>query len=52
MSKILEEVLAANEQYATSFDRGDMPMPPGRGFAVLTCMSPLPYLRIVPQPQN
>ena len=38
MSKILEEVLAANEQYAASFDKGDLPMPPGRGFAVLTCM--------------
>ena len=39
MSKILEEVLAANERYAASLDKGDLPMPPGRGFAVLTCMA-------------
>ncbi len=38
MSKILDEVLAANQGYAASFDKGDLPMPPGRGFAVLTCM--------------
>ncbi len=38
MSKILEEVLAANEQYAASFDKGDLAMPPARAFAVLTCM--------------
>ncbi len=38
MSQILDEVLAANEAYAASFDKGDLPMPPGRGFAVLTCM--------------
>ncbi len=38
MSKILDEVLAANQAYAASFDKGDLPMPPGRSFAVLTCM--------------
>ncbi len=38
MSSILDEVLAANEGYAASFDKGDLAMPPGRGFAVLTCM--------------
>jgi len=38
MSKILDEVLAANEQYAASFDKGDLAMPPARAFAVLTCM--------------
>jgi carbonic anhydrase len=38
MSQILKEVLDANEAYAASFDKGDLPMPPGRGFAVLTCM--------------
>jgi carbonic anhydrase len=38
MSNILDEVLAANAQYAASFDKGDLPMPPGRHFAVLTCM--------------
>jgi carbonic anhydrase len=38
MSKTVDEVLAANEEYAASFDKGDLPMPPGRRFAVLTCM--------------
>lgn len=38
MSKIVEEVLKANEQYAATFDKGDLPMPPARHFAILTCM--------------
>ena len=39
MSKIQKEVLAANESYADSFgDRARLPMPPGRHFAILTCM--------------
>ena len=39
MSQIKEEVLSANAQYASNFgDKGDLPMPPGRRFAVLTCM--------------
>ncbi len=38
MSKILDDVLAANEAYAASFDKSELPMAPGRGFAVLTCM--------------
>lgn len=39
MSKILDEVLAANKQYSASFgDKGNLPMPPGRHFAILTCM--------------
>lgn len=39
MSKVLEEVLAANESYAADFgDKGELPMPPGRHFAILTCM--------------
>jgi len=39
MSKIVEEVLAANASYAADFgDKGELPMPPGRHFAVLTCM--------------
>lgn len=39
MSKIVEEVLQANEAYAADFgDKGKLPMPPGRRFAVLTCM--------------
>jgi len=39
MSKILDEVLAANAGYASSFgDKGKLAMPPRRRFAVLTCM--------------
>ncbi|MGD2118320.1 MAG: carbonic anhydrase [Chromatiales bacterium] len=39
MSNILNEVLAANEAYAADFgDKGNLPMPPGRHFAILTCM--------------
>ena len=32
------EVLAANDAYAASFTKNDLPMPPGRKFAVVTCM--------------
>ena len=35
---VRDEILSANEQYAGSFTRGDLPMPPGRRFAVVTCM--------------
>ena len=39
MSKILDEVLAANAKYAANFgDKGNLPLPPGRQFAILTCM--------------
>jgi len=38
MSSVLEEVLAANAAYAADFNKGDLPMPPGRRFAILTCM--------------
>ena len=39
MSKVIDEVMVANEKYAGSFgDKGNLPMPPGRRFAVLTCM--------------
>ena len=39
MSKVLDEVLTANQAYAQSFGaKADLPMPPGRRFAVLTCM--------------
>ena len=33
-----EEFLTANQQYAQAFDRGDLPMPPARHVAVVTCM--------------
>src|SRR6266478_9790727 len=32
------EITQSNEDYAASFTKGDLPMPPGRRFAVLTCM--------------
>ena len=39
MTKVLKEVLAANEAYAGHFgDKGKLPLPPGRRFAILTCM--------------
>jgi len=39
MSKILDEVLAANKSYTKDFgDKGDLAMPPARRFAILTCM--------------
>src|SRR5438477_11475535 len=39
MAKILDEVLAANAKYAENFwDKGNLPLPPGRHFAILTCM--------------
>jgi carbonic anhydrase len=39
MSRVLEEVLAANALYAESFgDKGNLAMPPARAFAILTCM--------------
>ena len=39
MSKIVNEVLSANQNYVSTFgDKGKLPMPPGRHFAILTCM--------------
>src|SRR5437899_1718640 len=39
MTKILDEVLAANAKYAENFgDKGSLPLPPSRHFAILTCM--------------
>jgi carbonic anhydrase len=35
---VVEEVIEANERYASGFDKGDLPMPPGRKLAVVTCM--------------
>ena len=33
-----QELLDANQQYASTFDRGDLPAPPDRHVAILTCM--------------
>ena len=39
MSKILQEVLSANQKYASDFgDKAQLAMPPARHFAILTCM--------------
>lgn len=35
---IVDEIRAANERYADGFTKGSLPMPPGRHFAVVTCM--------------
>ena len=35
---VVEQVRSANETYAAGFGKGDLPMPPGRAFAVVTCM--------------
>ncbi|HLP23897.1 MAG TPA: carbonic anhydrase [Microbacteriaceae bacterium] len=36
---VLHEVLEANEQYAATFgEKGELALPPARGFAILTCM--------------
>jgi carbonic anhydrase len=39
MSKILNEILAANHKYAETFgDKATLALPPARRFAILTCM--------------
>ena len=39
MSQIVQEVTEANKKYASEFgEKGSLPLPPGRGFAILTCM--------------
>jgi carbonic anhydrase len=39
MSKIVGEVIAANAAYVRGFGKkGDLPLPPGRRLAILTCM--------------
>jgi carbonic anhydrase len=35
---VYEEVKKANAGYAAGFDKGDLPLPPARRFAILTCM--------------
>ncbi|ASZ11902.1 carbonic anhydrase [Chitinophaga pendula] len=38
-SEVHQEVLAANQRYASEFgEKGALPLPPGRRFAILTCM--------------
>ena len=35
---VITELLTANDRYASVFTQGDLPMPPGRRVAILTCM--------------
>src|SRR5881394_2266288 len=35
---VTDELLSNNEAYAASFDKGDLPMPPGKKLAVVACM--------------
>ncbi len=35
---VTDELLENNARYAESFDKGDLPLPPGRGLAVVACM--------------
>ena len=35
---ITDELLQNNAAYAESFDKGDLPLPPGKGVAVVACM--------------
>ncbi len=41
---VIDELVQANAEYAATFDRGDLPMPPGRRLAIVTCMD----ARIIP----
>ncbi|MEM8837733.1 MAG: carbonic anhydrase [Pseudomonadota bacterium] len=38
MSQIKSDVELANNTYAETFDKGDLALPPARGFLILTCM--------------
>jgi len=39
VSRIVQEVIASNALYVRNFgDKGRLPLPPGRRFAILTCM--------------
>jgi carbonic anhydrase len=35
---VISEVLASNASYAAGFDKGELPLPPAKHFAILTCM--------------
>ena len=35
---VTDELVANNEAYASSFDKGDLPLPPGKKVAVVACM--------------
>jgi carbonic anhydrase len=35
---VVDEITTANETYSSGFTKGELPMPPGRKFVVVTCM--------------
>jgi carbonic anhydrase len=35
---VTDELLTNNERYVESFDKGDLPLPPAKGVAVVACM--------------
>jgi carbonic anhydrase len=41
---VIDELVQANGEYAGSFDRGHLPLPPARRLAIVTCMD----ARIIP----
>jgi carbonic anhydrase len=38
MMSAIDDLVANNEEYASRFDKGDLPLPPARKVAVVTCM--------------
>jgi len=36
--RAIDEILSDNAAYASTFDKGDLPIPPGKGLAVIACM--------------
>jgi carbonic anhydrase len=41
---VIDELIRANQEYSKTFDRGDLPLPPARRVAIVTCMD----ARIIP----
>jgi carbonic anhydrase len=35
---LIEELLAVNERYAATFQKGELPLPPAKKLAIVTCM--------------
>jgi carbonic anhydrase len=35
---VIDELIEANKEFAESFDKGDLPMPPARHVAIVACM--------------
>ncbi|MDQ3912123.1 MAG: carbonic anhydrase, partial [Actinomycetota bacterium] len=35
---VTDDLLQNNERYAEAFDKGDLPLPPAKGVAVVACM--------------